>query len=467
MKPTLPYIYSLFLLLLSGLWPVAALAQEAASSERYGVVRLYGWPASTASTTSTSSAADGNIGSDTVPKTEPKTEPVEVGEVGEVVDNRIDSLSLGYGYRIASDRPYMTFALEWAAPDTSARIGAVTLAANIASRAVIAGKIIIPLTSLDLGTYPDLYRFELIDLPWTDVFEGASEEETRGLFTNGFELTDLSIEHIQFVGEPAVEEEVADRGSRTERRRTGHRSIYRPTVDVFIDIPLWRRPLPRQMVNNRGRNEAPRSNGAGRGANERNGDRNAGRDTDATDGSRSDARDKAVTEDADEAAGATRSGKKRTKKDDDDEEEDDKELLPAALVGVAAVAAIAVAGGTVGYFGNTRHAPIGLSAGMVLEEGGVMLQIGVNQAVLEKSSAEPERFLGRVISFYDFFDAPVKPALGLGAMVTEIGGDYKYELSVSPGLVGVLGPVILVGGYDVVSGGVDLGLAVNFKHRRR
>lgn len=431
MKPTLILT---FLLLIS----TVSRAQEVQSPVGHGVVRLYGWPASTGSVAS------------------------------EKTTVKIDSLSLGYGYRVAEGRPYLTFGLEWVSPDTTARIEAITLGADVHADAVIAGRLLVPLSDLALASYPDLLRFELLDLEWVDVFEGISAEKAQELFADGFELADLRIEEIRFEGDPPVQKEVADSRSRRERHGSRQRTIYEPSVDIFIDIPLWHRPMSKSVTENRGRTEAPRGDTVGRGTEDRRetrGERTENVDQDT--GSRSDARgNEAQTDDNDEAeaGGATR--KRRKKSDDEDDEDDDAELLPAALVGVAAVAAIAVAGGTVGYYGNTKHAPIGLTAGMVLEDGGVMLQVGVNQAVLDKSDVTSERFIGRVISFYDLFSAPVKPALGLGAMVTEIGGDYEYELSVSPGLVGVLGPVILIGGYDVISGGVDMGVAFNFKHRR-
>jgi hypothetical protein len=301
------------------------------------------------------------------------------------------------------------------------------------------------LTELELASHPGLYAFEQKDATWEDVFQDTPDSLAKRLFVTGFRLANLEIESIAFGGSNLLTPPLADGTITVGGARTRRQADVDAGVGVVLDIPVRTGPRPGERRDKAGRTEEPRGDQVGRG--------------------KSDDREEASRtgkETTDEAAKSRR--KNRGKKDKDDD--DDVVLLPAAVVGVAAVAAVAVAGGTIGYYGNTKHAPIGLTAGMVLPEGGVLQQVAVNEAVLDRSAVEPERFVGRIISFYDLFKAPLKPALGLGAMASEFGGDFEYEISVSPGVVGVFGPVLIMGGFDVISGGIDMGFAINFKYRR-
>ena len=140
--------------------------------------------------------------------------------------------------------------------------------------------------------------------------------------------------------------------------------------------------------------------------------------------------------------------------------------MPAAVIGAAAVVAAAFIGGTIGYYGNTKNTPIGLMTGYVQKDGGILLQLAVNKAVVERSKVKTELFTGRIAWFYDLFNSPIQPALGLGTMVSQRDNNVDYEWSISPGLAGNFGPLVLLGGYDVVSGGLDVGMAYNFRAKR-
>ena len=133
---------------------------------------------------------------------------------------------------------------------------------------------------------------------------------------------------------------------------------------------------------------------------------------------------------------------------------------------MAALALVGVAGGTVGYYGNTEYAPIGLMAGYVQPQGGVMLQVGINSAVVEQSESKTEHFLGKVMGFYDLFSSPIQPALGFGVLVSEDNGNFDYEGIATVGLAGNFGSAILIGGYEVITGSFELGLAMNFKAKK-
>ena len=70
------------------------------------------------------------------------------------------------------------------------------------------------------------------------------------------------------------------------------------------------------------------------------------------------------------------------------------------------------------------------------------------------------------MSFVNAFKAPIQPALGLGVHVSQANNEVEYTFSISPGLAGNFGPLVLLGGYDLTSGGVDIGMAYNFRARR-
>ena len=356
-------------------------------------------------------------------------------------DVLIDSLTLGYGYRQLDDRPYMAFALEWQpsagyAPDSSI-IVSMTVSADVHAEGRPVTRLFLPIDSLMLAAYPDLARLEYVDVQWEDLFEATDEETARQYFKQGFTLENLEILQIQF--EPELEQPVLV-ADEPELRRGGSGRVIRTGGGIWIDIPIYREPpyRPRAGSTGAGRAEQPRGDNVGRG------------------------------ETRDRGEDRTNEGERRSdtkKKDSEDEEEDDDaELLPAALVGAAAIAAVAVAGGTVGYYGNMRHTPIGLMAGYVQDEGGVLLQAAINEAVI--NGGGPERGLARVISFYDLFNAPIQPALGLGLLVDEPTGAFEYEFSMSVGLVARAGPMLFLGGYDVMTGGGDFGVAYNFRYKR-
>lgn len=153
-------------------------------------------------------------------------------------------------------------------------------------------------------------------------------------------------------------------------------------------------------------------------------------------------------------------------KKDEDDEKDEKELLPAALAAAAVVGIVAYGGGSIGYFGNTEHTPIGLSAGYIRPAGGFLLQAAINAAVLD-NSGDVEKLLVRATAFRRVFDVPLQPAIGAGVLASGENGEVDLVPSLSVGLVGNFGPAVIAGGYDVVAGGLDIGLLVNLHRYRR
>lgn len=388
----------------------------------------------------------------------------------------IDTLSIGYGYRVTPGQPYLTFALEWKPGPYAILEGEKTKWDDLKGDVVIESILLNvdvhsegePVSSLDfavdslmLASYPDLFSEEVTTLTWDTVFPDLPDSTARTLLKKGFSLENPKISRISFVYYDE-EGKVAQRSSpQIMPRRPSKRTVYRPgvTIDVRVPIIISRRPTPRPRQAEEPRTVEPRGERVGRGDTTDDDRRTTSDDRRQTERT-SDANEDDAGEDGDIL---NPSGKKK-KKEDDEEDEDD--LLPAAIAGVAAVALVAVAGGTVGYYGNTKYAPIGLMAGYVKPEGGALLQAGVNSAVIERSEAEQEHFVGKITGFYNIFDSPIQPSIGVGVVVSEDNGNYEYDILGSLGLVGNFGSMIVIGGYDFISGGADIGIAVNLKSKK-
>ena len=407
----------------------------------------------------------------------------------------IDTLTIGYGYHPAEAQPFLTFAVEWKpgayyfldgeqypweeldAINADIEIESLRIRADVLVDGESVSKVDFVVDSLMLAPFPALFSQEVATLTWDTVFPGIADSTARKYFTRDLKLSHPEIVGITFAyygDEPVIADE---RRTSTRHRKPSRRTVYGPDIGIYIDFPIFvnRRPryIPPRTAEVPRANE-PRGEQVGRGGNSdrdrrsnpRTTDDRSTRDADTDDTPRTSG-DR--TRDADRAGAADDESGKRTstrstrKKDDEDDDEDDDELLPAAIVGVAAVAAVAVAGGTVGYYGNSANAPIGLTAGYVQPEGGFLLQAAVNEAVINRSGTQTERLLGRVVGFFDAFEAPIQPALGFGLLVSELDGDYDYDFSMSLGLVGNFDNVILLTGYDVTNGGLDVGLAFNFR----
>ncbi|HMB93392.1 MAG TPA: hypothetical protein VKP65_21245 [Rhodothermales bacterium] len=392
----------------------------------------------------------------------------------------MDTFALGYAYAVEEDLPVLDFALAWMPGpygvynDRPVRyddlpgevvIAALDLRADVEVEGEIVADLVLSLDSLVLGPAPEQFYVTDRGIPWDQVFGDTQADDARAYFASGFALRNLKILRIAFVSYP--EEEVA----RYEPRYPREIGVYPPRISIWVD---WLGPsrsagkrgtttrpdTPREGI---GRTEVPSSD---TGRRTRSGTRRTSTDRDTEDRSttRTSSSDRAEADDnEDKARRTTRSGKAKKKKDD--EEDDDQDLLPGALVGVAAIGVVAFAGGTIGYYGNTK-APIGLTSGMVRGKGGAVLQGAVNEAVLGKGD-EPEQAIARIMSFYNVFNAPIRPAVGLGVLLEENGDEIDFSPSVSLGAVGVFGPILLYGGYDIFVGGADFGLAVNFRYKQR
>ena len=390
----------------------------------------------------------------------------------------IDTLALGYAYVEENGQPVMHFSLDWTPgpfgiydnkkvvyedlPE-DLRIIAVDLRAEVYIDDQPVAALMLALDSLTLAPTPDQVVFE-DERTWQTVFEDTPEDTARSYFANGFTLRDLHIVRIAFASyEPIVEQDAP-----YDPRYPVWVGIYPPDGIIWVDGIIGRqsgagkrgdpeavrRRKPRKVIGRTITSDTERPR-------RRSGDRRVpdeDPEKDPTTRTRTGDRDKA-TATRDTGRGKKRSGK--TKDDDDD----DEELLPAALAGAAAIGLLAVAGGTVGYYGNAEM-PLGLTSGFVRPKGGVLAQVAVNGAVLGADNG-PEKLLGKVMGFYGIANLPLQPALGLGLMAEENGEDLDLTPSLSLGAVGNFGRLILFGGYDLATDGVDFGFAFNFRGRRR
>jgi hypothetical protein len=391
---------------------------------------------------------------------------------------RIEALTVEYRYEGDPRGVDLSFVLTWAPGaeglydgrvqpydqlPADIRMVAVELLADVVVDGRDVADMIVAVDSMALPSHPSVYAFEVADLSYDAIFLDTPADSARRYVEQGFTLRDLTVNQVAFssFGDDLLEDEpeVARRAPPSYPRPP--RSVYAPRTGIFVG---WRiGPDPYYVGPGRTRSEgAPRGESVGRataetdreGQSER-GER--GGEEASSGGGESTTRGEA----SGRAEQGERSGKRgRQDEGDDDEEDDEDSLLPASIAAVAVVGAAAVIGGTVGVHG-TGHSPLGLVAGHVGPRGGALVQASINTAVLD---AEGQQHLeAKLVGFYDVLDAPVQPALGIGAVATAEGDETTVEPSVSLGVVGNLGRVVLMGGYDVVQGAPEFGLAINFR----
>ena len=457
------------LLLAAFLVPRSAAQQQPAAE---GVAHVADWPASS------------------------ETARAQLDREGFQVLPFLDTLALGYRYVAGERGPGLEAALEWMPGrrgiyegeevayerlPADVRMTALTLGAQVYVDGRPAASAAFAFDTLALAASPDVHSVAIDTLTWEGVFEGASADEAEAYFEEGFELRNLEVLSVAFASDEAELAE-AERPRRT--RRPAPRTVYEPGADVYVGGVFVGGSRPRPPSDGRRRDtgrdateqdradRSPTRTDRGRtegaaGSGPR-GDRTTTRTSGGDEG---DTVEEGQTSKGGERTTARRGGDrkipvpKRDRDDDDDDDNDDNELLPVAIGAAVAVGAAAYAGGTIGYYGNAAKAPVGLTAGAVRERGGVLLQAAVNQALI-LSDPGPRHLVVKLTGFYDAFDAPVQPAVGLGVLARDPGESVDVRPSLSFGAVAPLGPVVLMGGYDVAQGGVEVGLAINFRYKR-
>lgn len=425
---------------------------------------------------------------------------------------KLDTLSVRYAYETGTDAVRMQFTIGWTSsrsvlyrgeilPPRQApqdiRMTSVELLLDVVRGGQPLAEIVVAVDTLALRSFPDTYTFNAV-VPYDRVFLDTPADSARAYLERGVELRRPVVERIGFDrfmdGEPVGDA----RPQRNDRNEAPDPAppprVYEPRTTIAIG---WRvAPRPYYVVRNDGRpvrrppqedrtvtrtddgdsrtartadgtgtdgtGDAPRS----RTGDDRAGDAQAGdsRTADAGDGrARSGRTGDGGSGDAekgdDAKSGEGTSAPKRSGDKDDDEDEDS--LAPAALGAAAVIAGVAYFGGTVGVYG-TGDTPIGLTAGVTRANGGIHLQAAINPEVIEQE--DRQRLTAKVMGFYDVFNAPIQPAASVGLRLETFGDDTQADPSVSFGLVGNTGRIVLYGGYDVVHSTAEFGLTYNFRY---
>ncbi len=304
----------------------------------------------------------------------------------------------------------------------------------------------LPLHNIDLGPSPahtdvsvEVTSFDslLVDPESRGVdINYLSASDTRRIINEGFELSNIRMVRVVFRADPTAPS-AADARTTGTPRQSSHRAVVVPHIDLWLTFRGFRGGWFPRMRQNTTRGE--RHAGGGRGRAERD-DRDIPR----------------------------RSRRIADESDDDDDDEDDR-LYPAAIAGAVAIGAVALAGGTIGYYGSASKAPIGLMSGFVRPQGGALLYVAVNPEVLGAGDGS-ESFFAGITAFYNMFDRrspknpTIHPAIGLGVYATEEGSDdVRLEGNVSVGLVGTAGPAVLLAGYDITTRDIRFGVGVNLR----
>ncbi len=258
---------------------------------------------------------------------------------------------------------------------------------------------------------------------WGTLFDDVGAEESRRIVEAGFTLENLQLARAAFTVFPTGTSAAPDAVPAPSDRRSRDEDVYRTVyvTDVWVDV-AWNLgwlfgpdPYP-------GRRESARAL-APRGE--------TGRTT------------------------------RETKKKEDEEEDDSGELLPAALMVGAGVAALAVFGGTAGYVAQSNE-PIGVAAGFLRKGGGVMLQASANPAALGMEKRD-ESMSAQIIGFAGGY--AIQPAVGLGLRYHERAGAMQVDPAVTLGAVWRGGPVSALVGYEVIAGRAAFGLLFSWKTR--
>ncbi len=393
---------------------------------------------------------------------------------------RLNALTMEYRYAGTPDGVDLSFVLSWSPgvqgrydgqvlpydqlpPDI--RMVSVELLADVIVEGRDVADMIVAVDSMALPSHPSVYAFEVSDLAYDAVFLDTPADSARQYVAEGFELRNLAVNRVAFAsfGErPRRAEPDVARDEPPRSPRPPPRSVYVPRTTIFVG---WRvGPTPYYVGRDRSRRTVqPRGESAGRTTAETDRqDASAGRSMRTGDEGASEGGGGTEERASGRSTQGERSGDSEKRNRDRDDDDDEDSLLPASAAAVAVVGAAAIIGGTVGVHGTGRT-PLGLTAGWVRPPGGALVQASINPAVL---GADGRQHLeAKLVGFYDVLGGPVQPAIGLGAMATAEGHDTDIEPSIMLGLAANRGRVVLLGGYDVVQGTPEVGLAINFKFR--
>jgi len=388
----------------------------------------------------------------------------EMGRKAPYLLPKIDSLALDYRYAADDSTSQWSFVLGWTPGNRvlyegevlprrrgprDVRMANVELRAQVRVDGRAVGDMIVAVDSMTLAPFPNIYSFE-VTVGHGRVLLDAPADTARQVLLEGATLDSLVVERMGFVAEEPSTSDRRRRPDARERRPDTPRgpSVYTPRTRLFIGWRVAPRPY---YVDERDGNRTvrPRGETMGRGAT---GAREAGERTAS----------RGETEGRGDGS-KSRGDRSSTSGDEDDEEdEDDTSLRLPALGAAAAVGLVAYVGGTVGLYGR-GDTPIGLAAGYTRPGGGLQLHAAVNGAVIEGDSGQ--KLTVKALGFYDAVESRIQPAAGVGVQIDPAGSD-DVEPSVSLGLAGNFGRIVLFGGVDLVQETPEIGLTYNFRHDR-
>ncbi|MBN4056344.1 hypothetical protein JYT20_01350 [Rhodothermus sp. AH-315-K08] len=394
----------------------------------------------------------------------------------------MDTLALSWEARVEDERPIIDFSLSWVAgrggildgrivtamPD-SIRLSLIDLHARVLVGGDYVGDLVLAIDSLWLPEGEFYYDFSTDSADWKTLFDGMDADQVREAFSTGFHMDKLEILRVRF-DEPEVIQQV-EREVMVVRRPPRRRAIFVPDVNIWIGWNIGRDPYrgaPRTRSGNRrprgrtiGRVEPSGDDGRDRGDR---GDR-----TTTTEGSRDSrpSEGRATSDDpkATESGETRRSGRSgkipSILKGDGDDDDDDRDFLGPAVGAAAVIGALAYFGGTIGYFGYADIAPIGLEAGRVGTNGGILVHAAINSDVF--MAGDDEQMVFGISGIFPSVFAGVRPMVGVDVWFREDGDSFSTKPTVTVGGLYRIGRVSLHAGADLAQGRTQMGIAVNFR----
>ena len=378
------------------------------------------------------------------------------GEAGSGWLTQFERLSVEYAYALHDDTVDWTFDLAWSAGvhvytgqevQSARRVSDkgrlaelhvwVEAHTDAAPGGVASGPIVFE--EMEVGPRPDQVELLWEAVPLDDMFEGLNAEEAREVLESEPEFRIVEVEHVYM--HPSEEREAlsprAQRPPEIEPRPPETRRPRGPRTSVGIHIGATRifRPGARPI-----------------------GSSSPSADSDSGDSSTRDGRRAEASSDDDDSESSSRRPSRSRSSDDDDD--DAPSLAPAALAAGAAVAVLAVAGGSVGISGSA-DAPIGLTSGYTRSAGGVWLQGHINSAVL--TGEGQQRINVQLRGFVDVGWNALQPSIGIGVQAQQDDGTIVSRPVVAPGFVWNAQPVSFFAGHDLVNNTPQWGVVYRFK----
>uniref|UniRef100_A0A7V2B094 Uncharacterized protein n=1 Tax=Rhodothermus marinus TaxID=29549 RepID=A0A7V2B094_RHOMR len=359
----------------------------------------------------------------------------------------LDTLLLGYRYLVRGDSVYAAFSLAWHPGLWGLYKGRRVLRAQLPEEIwlerlevclgfSVQGRSVacwpVRFDSLALGPWPEVFTSATHAFSVEEVLGAQGRDSLQAWLQAGLQLDTLLLEGLSF--------SASGKGQATWTTvRTYPEPPFVEVGEGDIVVVVLEGAGKRSVV--RGRSQRTGRSRAVRGEKVRG--QQPGRETDSRRGQ-----------------GLIPKGKSQK---DDEKDQKEATLLPAALAGIAAVGLVAVAGGGIGYAGNLKQAPIGLTSGVVRSTWGMLLEVSCNAAVLKRSRTEPERLNVRLLVFKGRRSDRWQLGGALGVRWEERGGRYAAYPVLVPALVWRADPLLLIGGVDVVGGGVELSFVLNLR----